>query len=298
MSKFERKFGKYAIQNLSLVLIICYGIGYMLQIVAPMVVNYLTLDPYLILHGQIWRLVTWVLMPPQESIFWLVIMMFFYYSIGTELERTWGTYRYNVYLFSGMLFTIIGSFLGMGLTYLFYGGAIDLYGADAIFGQAAWNFSTYYVNMSIFLAYAVTYPEEKVLLMFIVPLKVKWLGIVYVVSMGFDFIQCFAAIIRGSQIGVLYMFYCVAMLASLLNFIVFFFTSRGRMHMSPKQFKRRQEFKSQVKKHPAVTKHKCAICGRTDESNPELEFRFCSKCEGNYEYCQDHLFTHQHVTRH
>ena len=130
MSKFERKFGKYAIRNLSLVLIICYGIGYLLQILAPTVINYLTLNPYFILRGQIWRLVTWVLIPPTESnIFFTLIMMFFYYSIGTTLERTWGTYRYNVYLFSGMLFTALGSFVCMGLSYWLYKDVIQAIGA-------------------------------------------------------------------------------------------------------------------------------------------------------------------------
>ena len=83
--------------------------------------------------------------------------------------------------------------------------------------------------------------------------------------------------------------------ASLLNFGVFFFTSRNMIHMSPKQVRRRQEFRREVRKSTNITRHKCAVCGRTEESNPELEFRFCSKCDGNYEYCQEHLFTHTHV---
>ena len=152
--------------------------------------------------------------------------------------------------------------------------------------------------MSIFLAYAATFPEAQVLLMFIIPIKVKWLGIVYAVMLLFDFIQGTGAASIASQLGFIDLFYRVALAASLFNFVVFFFTSRRRIHMSPRQVKRRQEFKSQVRKNPGVTKHKCAVCGRTDESNPELEFRFCSKCNGNYEYCQDHLFTHTHVTGH
>ena len=87
----------------------------------------------------------------------------------------------------------------------------------------------------------------------------------------------------------------IIILASLLNFIVFFITSRGKIHYSPKQVKRRQEFRRETRRAAAVTKHKCAICGQTEEDNPDLEFRFCSKCNGNYEYCQNHLFTHEHV---
>ena len=144
-------------------------------------------------------------------------------------------------------------------------------------------FSTYYVNMSIFLAFAATYPNMQVLLFFFIPIKIKILGIIYGALLIYQFI-----------IGGIADRFVIA--ASLMNFIVFFFTSRGRIHMSPKQVKRRQEFRKEVKKTTKITRHKCAICGRTDESNPELEFRFCSKCNGNYEYCQDHLFTHTHVT--
>lgn len=286
MNNFERKYGKYAINNLSLILIICYGIGYVIQSIDLAFFDFLTLNPYLVLKGQIWRLITWILIPPQSgNIFSLLIMMMFYYSVGTTLERTWGTYRYNVYIFSGFLFTILGSFISMGVGFLFYGDFIREVGAAFFFQLGALNISTYYVNMSIFLAFAATFPEARVLLMFIIPIKVKWLGIVYGAILVLSFIQ------SG-------LFARISMFASLANFIVFFISSRRRKIISPKQMKRRQEFKSQVHKRPEITKHKCAVCGRTDESNPELEFRFCSKCDGNYEYCQEHLFTHQHVTKH
>lgn len=298
MSNFERKFGKYAVRNLSLVLIICYAIGYAVQLINIGIFDYLTLNPYLILRGQIWRLVTWILIPPQSGgIFSMLIMMLFYYSVGTTLERTWGTYRYNVYLFSGMLFTILGSFLGMGISYLFYGEVIEIFGPALFFQNASLMFTTYYVNMSIFLAFAMTFPEAQVLLMFVIPIKVKWMGFVYAAVLALDFIRGTGMVQQyGTLFGFVDLFYRIAMVASLANFLVFFFTSRRRV-ISPKQMKRRREFNTQVKKRPQVTVHKCAICGRTEESNPELEFRFCSKCDGNYEYCQDHLFTHEHVKK-
>lgn len=286
MSNFERKFGKYAIRNLSLVLIVCYGVGYLLSIFSAGIFDFLTLNPYLILRGQIWRLITWILIPPQAGgLLSTIIMMMFYYSVGTTLERTWGTYRYNVYIFLGLLFTVLGSFVSMGVGYLFHEDAIMIMGALDFFGNGARFFSTYYVNMSIFLAFAATFPEAQVLLMFIIPIKVKWLGIAYGFLLGLSFI-------RGG------FFERIAMVASLVNFIIFFVSSRRRIIISPKQMKRRTEFKSQVNRRTEITKHKCAICGRTDESNPELEFRFCSKCDGNYEYCREHLFTHRHVTGH
>lgn len=291
MSSFEKKFGKYAIRNLSVVLVVCYAIGYLLQIMAPndYFVLYLTLDPYAILHGQVWRLVTWILIPPSESnIFFTLIMLYFYCSIGTTLERTWGTYKYNVYIFSGMLFTILGSFLFMGYTYLFHGSQLEqlaLVGTDAAgyFRLYSLYFSTYYINMSIFLAFAATFPDVSVLLMFVIPIKVKWLGIIYGIMLLFSFLQ--------GDIGVKF-----AIAASLLNFVVFFFTSRNMMHLNPKQIHRRQEFRRDVRRGSAgITKHKCAICGRTEVDSPQLQFRFCSKCEGNYEYCEEHLYTHTHV---
>lgn len=283
MSNFERKFGKYAIKNISLMLIMCYAVGYLINIINPNFLSYLTLNPYEILHGQIWRILTWIIIPPETSnLFFVLIMLYFYYSIGTTLERTWGTYRYNVYLLSGMLFTVLGSFLLMLYCYLFNGDLITMLGAKQFFAIVSLFFSTYYVNMSIFLAFSATFPEAQVLLMFIIPIKVKWLGIAYGALLVLEFIM-----------GSVYSRFVMA--ASLLNFGVFWLTSKRHIHMSPKQVKRRQEFKREIKRNTKVTKHKCAICGRTEVDSPELEFRFCSKCDGNYEYCQEHLFTHQHV---
>ena len=286
MSPFERKFGKYAIKNLSFVLILCYAVGYILQMFdrSGAMILYLTLNPYAILHGQVWRLFTWILIPPSgDNIFFTLIMLYFYWSIGTTLERTWGTYRYNVYLFQGMLFTIAGSFLLMGYHYLFNADLLALYGPD-YFIISSLSFSTYYINMSIFLAFAATFPDVQVLLMFFIPVKVKWLGIIYGVMLLVSFIS----------LGVNGRF---AIAASLLNFVVFFITSRNMMHLNPKQIHRRQEFKRDVRRNTGVTKHKCAICGRTEVDSPQLQFRFCSKCDGNYEYCEEHLYTHTHVKR-
>lgn len=294
MSPFERKFGKYAIRNLSFVLVACYAVGYLIQIFdrSGLISLYLNLNPYAILHGQVWRLVTWVLIPPSSGgLFFTLIMLYFYCSLGTSLERTWGTYRYNVYLFQGMLFTIAGSFLLMGYCYLFKPTfpltetlTLTINTPYEYFGYIALLFSTYYINMSIFLAYAATFPEAQVLLMFIIPVKVKWLGVIYAILLAFQFL---AMPIYGKfVIG-----------ASLLNFIVFFFTSRNMMHLNPKQIHRRQEFKRDVRKNTGITKHKCAICGRTEVDSPQMQFRFCSKCDGNYEYCEEHLYTHTHIKR-
>lgn len=283
MSNFEKRFGKYAIRNLSLMLIMCYVAGYIIQFINSGFLTYLTLNPYAILHGQVWRLFTWIVIPPSSLDPFTIIMLFFYYSIGTSLEQTWGTYRYNVYLLSGMLFTVLGSFVWMGIEYLTAGEMLPAAYASMLFAYGSPLFNTYYINMSIFLAYAATFPNMQVLLMFVIPVKVKWMGIIYGGMLAYEFVFSRSLILR------------VAILSSLLNFVIFFLTSRSRIHMSPKQMKRRAEFKQDIKRNPHITKHKCAICGQTDEDDENLEFRFCSKCNGNYEYCQNHLFTHTHV---
>lgn len=291
MSKFEKKFGKYAIKNISLMLIMCYAVGYIIQLMGGGFLDFLTLNPYRILHGEIWRIVTWIIVPPSSFNLFTVIMLFFYYSVGTTLERTWGAYRYNVYLFSGMLFTVLGSFAALGLCYVFQGEAMAIPGSAATVCEFySTLFSTYYINMSILLAFAATFPDVQVLLMFVIPVKMKWLGIIYGAMLVFDLFQNVGSPLAG-------IFYRTAIVASLLNFVIFWLTSRSHINMSPKEIKRRQEFRHEVKKNMKMSGHKCAICGRTDADDPTLEFRFCSKCEGSYEYCQHHIFTHEHVKR-
>ena len=285
----RRKLEKYAIPNLTLYLIICYGIGYLMQYLVPAGYQYLMLDPFLVLKGQVWRLVTWILIPPDSSnIFFVLITLYLYYSLGGLLERIWGTYKYNVYLFSGLLFTILGAFVLCGYSVLMgaqptmYTGLYLLNNGSAVyFGQ----FSTYYINMSIFLACAASIPDVQVLLMFLFPIKVKWLGIVYGIILLVNCIQ------GGIATWIVVIF-------SLLNFLVFFLRSKGKMHLSVGQIRRQQEFHQKMRsagQTKGITRHKCAVCGRTELDGDDLEFRFCSKCNGNYEYCQYHLFTHEHV---
>ena len=175
---------------------------------------------------------------------------------------------------------MLGSMVWLGIQYIGGGSAQNLGAVSAV---ASFYFSTYYINMSIFLAFAATFPNVQVLLMFLIPVKVKWLGILYGLVLVYDFLFAGNLVTR------------IAIAASLLSFVIFFFTSRSHIHMSPKQMRRRAEFRQDIRRNSRVTKHKCAICGQTEDDDPSLEFRFCSKCNGNYEYCQQHLFTHTHV---
>ena len=269
----ERKFGRYAIHGLMKYVVACYIIGYVLEFFAPQLYSYLTLEPYMIFHyGQVWRIVSWVLIPPPTgNIIFAVIMIVLYYQLGNALENTWGAFRFNLYIFGGVLFSILGALI----LYAIYGGQPVSFGG---------SFSTYYINMGIFLAFALCYPDMQILLYFIIPIKMKWMAIVYGALMVYEFVT-------SGWTG------RVAILASILNFLIFFFATRNYQRISPKEIHRKKNFQRQMKsaRGNGVTKHKCAICGRTELDDPNLEFRFCSKCNGNYEYCQEHLFTHQHV---
>lgn len=291
MSSFRRKYGKYAIKNLSLVLICCYAFGYVLEIIPQfnIILNYLMLDPYKVVHGQIWRLFTWIFVPSTSLGLFTIITLYFYYSIGTSLERTWGTYNYNVYIFGGMLFTIAGTFLIFLYLVLFPEDKyVAAYGLELVMEAVSTRVSTYYINMSIFLAFACTFPEVSVYVMFLFPVKIKWLGIIDGAFLLYEII-------------ISDVFTRVIIIMSLLNFVLFFVLFRMRRFGTPKQRVeqaiRRERFKSNVRAgmaRPNDAHQKCAICGRTDKDYPELDFRYCSKCNGNYEYCNDHLFTHKH----
>lgn len=289
-SNFEKKYGKYAIKNLTVYLIAFYVIGYIMELVNPEMCSYFSLDPYMILHGQVWRIVTWLLMPPESLSVFTIIMLLLYYNLGTTLEKTWGTYRYNVYLFSGFLFTIVGAFVIYGVYAILYPTSTMLTGS---YISALVN--TYYINLTIFLVFAVTYPDMELLLYFVLPVKMKWFGILYVAFIAYDIYRAFAYYPTAVAI-----IQTLIILVSLLNFLIFWLSGKFKVGYVHGGAKRKKEFKKQVKTaskerfYADGAKHKCVVCGRTDETNPELTFRYCSKCYGGKEYCQDHLFTHEH----
>ena len=270
LNKLERRFGKYAIPNLMYYIIILYGAGIIIQMLNPNFYwTYLMLDARAILHGQIWRILSFMIWPPSNDMFFNLIALYLYYNLGMTLERVWGSFRFNVYFFMGVL----GHVLAAVIIYLTTGSIYAL--------------TTDYLNFSLFFAFAATFPEMEFLLFFVIPIKAKWLAL-------FNGAYFLYELMFGSPVT------RVAIFMSLLNFVIYFAMTRGRRY-NPKEIKRKQEFKAQVEKTvqeaKRVGRHRCAVCGRTDLDNPNLVFRFCSKCEGDYEYCQDHLYTHQHVTR-
>lgn len=278
LDKLQRKYGRYAIFNLTKYMIIVYAAGLALQVFAPnFYETWLCLDMRQVFKGQIWRLITFVVYPPGGSLFISLVIMVIYYQLGTALERCWGAFRYNLYIFSGVIFHVIAALL----VYLIRGNCV-------IEGVG-------YLNWTMMLAFVTEFPDTTIYIMYILPVKAKWLGIVYAVYMGLLIVSgLLSPLIPGIMLadfatGVQLLF-CV------LNYIIYFFSMPGS-RFAPKELKRRTDFVRKVNAGAAKVrsgKHRCAVCGRT-ENDGDLEFRFCSKCNGNYEYCQDHLYTHMHV---
>ena len=281
LTKLERKYGKFSIPNLTLILIGGFILGYLIEIFMPDGLDLLAMNPDKIMHGQIYRLITWVVIPPQSVSILVIIMLMFYYSIGRALESAWGDFRYTLYIVSGIIFTdigIMGTYLVMRLL-----GNGDL--LNAYFQAGYYGASTYYLCMSMFLAYAFMFPDHQVLMYFIIPIKVKWLGYLDIAYLVVEILRYGIAHYYTGMITVI---------MSVFNFVLFYFLMKGRTRMTKAQKRRKREYKQQVRQTQTLTRHKCAICGQTELDNPNLEFRYCSRCKGNYEYCQNHLFTHEH----
>lgn len=204
LNKMERKFGKYAIQNLTFWLIGAWILGFIIQYTMPEVQKLLILEPALILRGQVWRIVSWLLVPPPVNLLFLIFFLSCYYFIGNSIEQAIGTFRYNVYLIGGLLCSVLGAFLLYGFYYVFRGVAVTGIG---------YYFSTEYITMSLFMAFAVIYPNVEFRLYFLIPIKAKWMGIIDAVWMAFMLIASNAA---GRT----------AILASVMNFLIFFFSTR------------------------------------------------------------------------
>ena len=230
-----------------------------------------------VLHLQLWRLVSFIFVPDVSNIFYLIINLYFYYFIGNLLEREWGTPKFNLYYLSGVVLTILVGIIG------YYAFNVNY----TIFG-------TYYVSMSMFLAFAALYPDAQVLLFFIIPIKMKWLAYLDAALFAYDVVRCLMA---GNWGGAL------LPVIALLNFAVFiwpevhYMADRAAYRHRPQtvQFKRAAQ-QQQKQEQKQGYHHKCAVCGRTDTDHPELQFRYCSKCAGYHCFCQDHIFTHVHFT--
>lgn len=286
INKLERKLGRYAIPNLMKYIVGIFCLGLILGTFMPDVLNtYLSLNFDLILKGQIWRLVTFIIPANNISnILFFAISTYFYYMIGNALEQNWGAFRLNLYFFTGVILNIIGYLI----VYLITGYSISAAGAMGL------------ICSTMFFAFAALYPNLQFYIYFLIPIKAKYMaileGVIYLYTI-YNYVRSGAAIL------------IIPLVLTFTNFLIFFFGTRNYHRISPSEMKRKADYRRQMndpRNHGTVTqfrgknvitRHKCAVCGRTELDGDNLEFRFCSKCDGNYEYCMDHLFTHEHVTK-
>ena len=285
VDRFARNHPRFGISNLMTVIVAGNVVVYLLSAFAgAAAVSFLSFDWTAITSGELWRLVTFIFMPgytARGDILWLALFLYLYYMIGNALEREWGTAKFNLYYLSGVVLTVL---VGVIMA-LVSGSNVRISGAD-------------YVNMSMFFAFAVLFPDTRFLIFFILPVKVKWLAWV---DAAFFALTVLSNLFHGAWLSAL------LPVVALLNFFVFFWTAitdeiayrRGRAkHQTSHQT---IQFKSAVRQQKQKEaqrgyRHKCSVCGRTDTDSPDLEFRYCSKCAGYHCYCQDHIFNHVHFT--
>lgn len=278
LDKLERKYGKYAISNLMLYIVMGQAtvLAFTLFSRSNALIQFIYFNPLLIIKGQIWRLFTYVFIPNSTNIIFFLFAAFLYYYIGGSLEREWGAFKFNCYYFLGCIFNMLGLLIVQLIFYPSNGN---------MFYFANYSNITYYLNLSLFLAFAALYPDMEFMLYMILPVKVKYLALLDVILLAYSFFT-------GNTAS------RVLILISLLNFLLFFksYVFDHKPHIK-KATKKMPTYHRQVKKGPPiqVAFHKCSVCGKTELTDPDMEFRYCSKCNGNYEYCLDHLTQHDHV---
>ena len=284
--RFCAKHPRFGIPNLMKIIVFGQVAVFLLDLLSQLIfrtswLTYLEFVPMLILRGQVWRLVTWLFVPNSGNLFYLLLGCYFYYWIGSVLEREWGTAKFSMFYLCGAVLSMV---LGMVL------GVVQ--------GELTHTISvmrlSYYLNLSIFLVLATIFGEMQVLLFFVVPVKMKWMALLDVVLILVDAV---------SYISAGYWMLALVPVASFLNYFIFtwsFWSMKlgfARRKADPQviNFKKAQKA---VQKKAEETKgylHKCAVCGITDTEAPDLEFRYCSKCDGYYCYCENHINNHVHI---
>ncbi|MDZ4743389.1 MAG: hypothetical protein SGI98_08235 [Verrucomicrobiota bacterium] len=257
--RLEKRFGKLAIPGIIRYVILVQAAFFVLVMAMPGLQARLILDPAAVLSGELWRLITYVFIPPDSfKGGWVIFILFyflFFWSIGDSLEAAWGTFKLNLYLLCGMFFmTIVAFFVVRGQV-------------DNVF-----------LMLSLLFAYATVFPDEIIHFFMIIPLKVKWLGIISAAML-------LPAILFGSFAQK------AAILVSFGNYFLFFWAFyleiyRNRKVISQQKI-RLKEFQKPINDNGQSSFHECMVCHRTDVSNPDLEFRI-SGSDGE-EYCQDHI---------
>lgn len=258
IDNLSKKYGRFAIRNLMLYITAINGAVYLVSLFEPRIAYNLMLIPSLVMKGEVWRLVTFLFVPMDTSPLWLAISLYFYYMIGSTLEHEWGSFKFNIYYLAGVLGTILASFIG-GL------------------GSAA------FLNYSLIFAFSYLFPDFQILMFFFIPVKIKYLAIFYALYIVYAF--RFAPLVG-----------LITLAGSALNFVLFFGKDVVISILNrQKSYRKHREF--EAKKPKIVIIHRCTVCGRTEWDDKNLEFRYCVDCDGDYEYCMDHLYTHEHIKK-
>lgn len=267
LSRLENLLRRWAIPNLTGIIIAGQVVLYLAQTLRA--AQGLPVDPFAnlylipdkVLQGEVWRLVTFAFVPPNAGFLFAVISWMLFYFFGTALENQWGTVRYNLFLWLGVVANVAAAFLTL------------LNGP----GHVASNIFLY---STVFLAFARLYPNFTINLFFILPIQIKWLALLMWFGLGYSFV-------KGDWME------RVLILASVANYLVFF----GKEHWSDlRSGHRRRAFQSRAKEATKALVHKCRVCGLDSDSSPKTLFRYCSKCAGQCCYCPEHIQNHEHVT--
>ncbi len=302
--KLEQKFERYSIPNLPIIAAVIMGLSYILAELVPDFYSLLVFSPIGIFKcHQFWRLFTWIFTTPGSFDYLTLVMIFVYFSLGHFIERAIGTFMYNLYIFFTLILIQISNiFYGIYIYNEFKGYGLTDEMLKAVVPADANYFMTYYFLYAIFLGFALIYSDSIMLLFFVLPIKAKWLAYIDLIWLGYQFYK-FSGYPR------------VTILPVVASWLIFVFimkgysqTKKSRNAMGSGIKRRFMSSQSAAAKKPSGRGeivdfkpksdkpiHKCAVCGRTEKDDSSLEFRYCSKCNGAYEYCSEHLYTHEHV---
>ena len=301
-ARFCFKNRNKGIPNLMLYIVLGNALVYFMSAVAQNYVLYdaLCFDRNAILQGQVWRLFTYVFtsFSAESNIIMIVISYLCYFSIGKAIENAWGTFRFNLFYLSGVLMMDIFAMCFGGILISVNGHAIDFSMIYRAMGSS--------LNLTLFLSYATLYPNNHFLLFFIIPVKAWIFALVYLIITAYD--------IFSLSFPVFCFPHNLFPLVSIANYLLFFgkdvfnllpaawginarrlFQKKKTKKTGTIPFPSAGSYQATVATPTAPYTHKCTVCGRTDASDPDLEFRYCSRCNGYYCYCEDHISNHEHI---
>lgn len=260
LDKLEAKYGNWALEGLIYYVAGLMVVVFILHSAGYLPYSVLALDGNLVMKGQIWRLVTFLLIPISKSPFLLFFELMIIIMCANGIEQAMGTFKLSLYYVLGAVFMIIASLI-----------------------EPSIQFDSYIMYLSLFFGYATLYPNEEMLFMFIIPIKIKYLAYLS----GFLIILSFVSVPFSAKI---------ALLLSLANYIIFFVIPALKgIKYTRQQNKRRRAFEEAASPQKEY-RHKCSVCGKTDVSNPELIFKYCvcKECgENGVAFCPEHLEEHK-----